>query len=88
MSRSDRPRLLDSGSATPATGFSGKVVLISGAARGQGRSHALRFAALGASVVAFDVCEQIDGVPYAMSTPEDLDETVAAARAAGGTING
>lgn len=45
--------------------FNGKVVLISGAARGQGRSHALRFAALGASVVAFDICEQIEGVPHA-----------------------
>lgn len=73
---------------TPATDFAGRVTLISGAARGQGRSHALRFAALGASVVAFDICQQIEGVPYAMATPEDLDETVAAARAAGGIIQG
>jgi SDR family mycofactocin-dependent oxidoreductase len=79
---------VDNGPAVAATEFSGKVVLISGAARGQGRSHALRFAALGACVVAFDVCEQIDGVPFAMSTPQDLDETVAAARAAGGIVNG
>jgi (+)-trans-carveol dehydrogenase len=64
------------------------VVLISGAARGQGRSHALRFAALGASVVAFDICEQIEDVPYAMPGPGDLDETVATARAAGGIIEG
>jgi (+)-trans-carveol dehydrogenase len=73
---------------TEPGGFAGKVVLISGAARGQGRSHALRFAALGASVVAFDICEQIENVPYAMSRPEDLDETVATARAAGGVIDG
>jgi SDR family mycofactocin-dependent oxidoreductase len=74
----------------PATAgsFAGKVVLISGAARGQGRSHALRFAALGASVVAFDICEQIEGVPYAMSRPGDLDQTVTAAREAGGIIQG
>lgn len=72
----------------PARGFAVKVVLISGAGRGQGRSHALRFAALGASVVAFDICEQIESVPYAMSRPEDLDETVATARAAGGIIDG
>lgn len=78
----------ESGTATPTTDFTGKVVLISGAARGQGRSHALTFSALGASVVAFDVCEQIEGVPFAMSRPQDLDETVAAARAAGGIIEG
>jgi (+)-trans-carveol dehydrogenase len=74
--------------AAPAQDFAGRVVMISGAARGQGRSHALRFAALGASVVAFDICRQIDGVPYPMSAPQDLDETVAAARAAGGIIEG
>jgi SDR family mycofactocin-dependent oxidoreductase len=68
------------------TGFSGQVVVVSGAARGQGRSHAVRFAALGARVVAFDVCTQIEGVPYPMSTADDLDQTVALARAAGGTI--
>lgn len=68
--------------------FAGKVALISGAARGQGRSHALRFASLGASVVAFDICEQIENVPYTMSRQEDLDETVAAGRAAGGIIDG
>jgi len=70
------------------TGLSGKVVVVSGAARGQGRSHALRFAALGARVIAFDVCAQIEGVPFPMSTPEDLDQTVALGRAAGGIIEG
>ncbi|SDG04942.1 mycofactocin-coupled SDR family oxidoreductase [Pseudonocardia oroxyli] len=54
----------------------GKVALVTGAARGQGRSHALKLAEEGADVIAVDVCAQIDGVPYPMSTPEDLAETV------------
>jgi SDR family mycofactocin-dependent oxidoreductase len=56
--------------------FEGKVAFITGAARGQGRSHALRFAEEGADIIAFDLCEQMPTVPYPMSTPEDLDETV------------
>jgi len=56
--------------------FDGKVVFVTGAARGQGRSHAVRFAEQGADVIAFDLCDQVDSVAYAMATPEDLDETV------------
>jgi SDR family mycofactocin-dependent oxidoreductase len=56
--------------------FEGKVAFITGAARGQGRSHAVRFAEEGADVIAFDMCAQIDSVAYPMSAPEDLDETV------------
>ncbi|OBK75282.1 mycofactocin-coupled SDR family oxidoreductase [Mycobacterium sp. 1274761.0] len=56
--------------------FEGKVVFISGAARGQGRSHAVRFAEEGADVIAVDLCGQIDSVAYPMPSPEDLDETV------------
>jgi SDR family mycofactocin-dependent oxidoreductase len=56
--------------------FDGKVVFITGAARGQGRSHAVRFAEEGANVIAYDLCDQIDCVGYPMATPEDLDETV------------
>lgn len=55
----------------------GKVALVSGAARGQGRSHAVRLAQEGADVIAFDVCRQLDTVPYPMATPDDLRETVA-----------
>jgi SDR family mycofactocin-dependent oxidoreductase len=54
----------------------GKVAFISGGARGQGRSHAIRLAEEGADIVTFDLCQQMDVVEYPMSTPEDLDETV------------
>jgi SDR family mycofactocin-dependent oxidoreductase len=53
----------------------GKVAFITGAARGQGRSHAVRLAEEGADVIAVDLCAQIDTVPYPMATPEDLEET-------------
>ena len=56
--------------------FDGKVVFITGAARGQGRCHAVRFAEEGADVIAVDLCGQIDSVAYPMPTREDLDETV------------
>jgi SDR family mycofactocin-dependent oxidoreductase len=54
----------------------GKVAFITGAARGQGRSHAIRLAQEGADIIAIDLCAQIDSVPYPLSTPDDLDETV------------
>jgi (+)-trans-carveol dehydrogenase len=54
----------------------GKVAFITGAARGQGRSHAVRLAQEGADIIAVDICEQIATVPYAMATEEDLAETV------------
>ena len=55
--------------------FDGKVAFVTGGARGQGRSHAVRLAAEGADVVVVDVVSQFDSVQYAMSTPEDLAET-------------
>ena len=54
----------------------GKVAFITGAARGQGRSHAVRLAQEGADIIAIDICRQLDGVPFPMSTPEDLAQTV------------
>jgi SDR family mycofactocin-dependent oxidoreductase len=54
----------------------GKVAFITGAARGQGRSHAIRLAQEGADIIAVDIAAQIDSVPYPMSTPDDLAETV------------
>ncbi len=54
----------------------GKVAFITGAARGQGRSHAIRLAQEGADIIAIDLCAQVDSVPYPMSTPDDLAQTV------------
>ncbi|HVY97281.1 MAG TPA: mycofactocin-coupled SDR family oxidoreductase [Solirubrobacterales bacterium] len=64
--------------------FDGKVALVTGAARGQGRSHAVRFAAEGADVVVCDICADIATVPYGLASPAELAETVAAVEAAGG----
>src|SRR6201985_3423562 len=54
----------------------GKVAFITGAARGQGRSHAIRLAQEGADIIAVDLCGQVATVPYEMSTPEDMAERV------------
>lgn len=53
----------------------GKVAFITGAARGQGRSHAIRLAEEGADIIAVDICKDYDTVGYAMATAEDLEET-------------
>jgi SDR family mycofactocin-dependent oxidoreductase len=53
----------------------GKVAFITGAARGQGRSHALRLAEEGAEIIAVDICRPIETVPYELPTPDDLAET-------------
>lgn len=62
----------------------GQIALVTGGARGQGRSHALALAAAGATVVVCDIAAQIPTVPYPMATPDDLDETVALIEKAGG----
>jgi SDR family mycofactocin-dependent oxidoreductase len=54
----------------------GKVALITGAARGQGRSHAVTLAAEGADVIAIDACNDIATNDYALAAVDDLDETV------------
>jgi SDR family mycofactocin-dependent oxidoreductase len=54
----------------------GKVAFITGAARGQGRAHAVKMAQEGADIIAVDLCDQIASVAYPMSTPDDLAETV------------
>src|ERR1700677_650798 len=64
----------------------GKVAFITGAARGQGRSHAIRLAEEGAAIIALDICDQIPSVFYPMSTKDDLDETRRLVNAAGGRI--
>jgi SDR family mycofactocin-dependent oxidoreductase len=53
----------------------GKVAFVTGAARGQGRSHAVRLAEEGADIIAVDLCQDIPTIGYPMATPEDLDET-------------
>jgi SDR family mycofactocin-dependent oxidoreductase len=52
-----------------------KVAFISGVARGQGRSHAVRLAEEGADIIGFDICANDDAVEYPLATHEDLDET-------------
>jgi len=54
----------------------GKVALVTGAARGQGRAHAVKLASEGANVIALDLCGQIESVPYPMGTADDLAQTV------------
>jgi (+)-trans-carveol dehydrogenase len=60
----------------------GKVALITGAARGQGRSHAVRLAEEGAEIIAVDIAAQIETAHYAMPTPDDLAQTVKLVEAA------
>src|ERR1700716_3323584 len=54
----------------------GKVAFITGAARGQGRSHAIRLAEEGADIIAVDLEDQVDSVPYPMAPPDDMAQTV------------
>lgn len=68
------------------TRFADRTYLITGVARGQGRSHALALAAEGARIIGIDLCADVGTVGYAPATEEDLAETVAAVEAAGGRI--
>jgi SDR family mycofactocin-dependent oxidoreductase len=55
----------------------GKVAFITGAARGQGRSHAVRLAEEGADVIVLDICHDLHSVPYPLGTRKELEETAA-----------
>jgi SDR family mycofactocin-dependent oxidoreductase len=66
--------------------FEGRTVLVTGAARGQGRSHALHFAREGADVAICDICDDIGTVPYDLSTESDLAETVRLCEAEGAGV--
>ncbi len=61
----------------------GKVAFVTGAARGQGRSHAERLAADGADIVAVDICADAGSVPYPLGTADELAETASLVEAAG-----
>ncbi|MGW0040581.1 mycofactocin-coupled SDR family oxidoreductase [Rhodococcus sp. NPDC003348] len=63
--------------------FDGKVALVTGGARGQGRSHAVAFAEQGADIVICDRCENSEAVFYPLATEEDLAETARLVEAAG-----
>ena len=56
--------------------FEGRVAVITGGARGQGRSHAVELARLGADIAICDLCHDMDSVGYALATEDDLAETV------------
>jgi len=66
--------------------LTGKVAFVTGAARGQGRAHAIRMAQEGADIVAVDICRQIESNPYPLATAEDLAETERAVEKAGRRI--
>jgi (+)-trans-carveol dehydrogenase len=67
--------------------FTGKVALVTGAARGQGRSHAVRLAQEGAKVIAVDNCAATTPkLPYPASTPADLEHTAEMISAAGSEV--
>jgi (+)-trans-carveol dehydrogenase len=67
--------------------FEGKVVFVSGVARGQGRNHAIRFAQEGAHIIVFDLCHDLEHAPYPLATEDDLAETVRLVEAAGGAMH-
>lgn len=72
--------------AVRAGRVAGTVALVTGAARGQGRSHAVRLAEEGADVIVVDVCADLPEIPYPLGTRAELDETAAAVETAGGRV--
>ena len=64
----------------------GKVALVTGAARGQGRSHALRLAAEGADIIALDICAPVEEISYSTATPDDLATTARLVEEAGARV--
>jgi SDR family mycofactocin-dependent oxidoreductase len=66
----------------------GKVAFITGVARGQGRSHAVRLASDGADIIGVDICADIPSNGYPMASRTELDETIALVEAAGGKMLG
>src|SRR6202035_1537967 len=78
------PRPLSTGGGAIAA--EKKVAFITGAARGQGRAHAVKLAAKGMNIVGLDICADIPSMDYANASVEDLRDTVKLVEAAGGEI--
>lgn len=66
--------------------FEGRTVLVTGAARGQGRSHALHFAKEGADLAICDICEEIESVPYTLSSEANLADSAQMCEAEGAKV--
>jgi SDR family mycofactocin-dependent oxidoreductase len=66
--------------------MAGKVAVVTGAARGAGRTHAVRLGAEGAAVIALDLCGGVEGMAYRQATSADLEETARQVEAAGGRV--
>jgi len=64
--------------------FAGRVAVITGGARGQGRSHAVELARQGADIAVVDRCADLATVTYPLGTPDDLAETARLVEAEGG----
>jgi NAD(P)-dependent dehydrogenase (short-subunit alcohol dehydrogenase family) len=64
-------------------GLEGKVAFITGAARGQGRAHAVRLASQGADILGVDICADTPSIDYPNATRADLDETARLVEAEG-----
>jgi (+)-trans-carveol dehydrogenase len=77
---------LDASENVASRRLAGMVALVTGAARGQGRSHCVRMAEEGADIIAIDVCEPLPALPYPSATTADLEETARQVQAAGGQI--
>lgn len=90
MSSTDRSTITDKGHRTDADRagrLNGKVVLVTGAARGIGRAQAVRCAREGADVIAIDLCGPVDSTVTPAASPSDLDETAAQVEALGRTAS-
>jgi len=70
--------------STAAGSLEGQVAFVTGAARGQGRAHAIRLAAEGADIIAIDLCGPVsETISYPSAGPDELDETARAIKATG-----
>ncbi len=70
----------------PTRELAGCVAVVTGAARGQGRSHAVALAEHGADIIAVDLCADIDAIPYPLATRANLDKTARLIEAAGSKV--